>query len=344
MRLCLVGDEKNPPEIGERVVFQAVIRSLAESHEVHTLTGRDLFSANKLRELRRFRPTVIHSWAGPRWRTFVVLKLIKMITAAKVSVQTATRPQFSRLGLAVAKAFAPDLLLAQSPIWNRRFERAGFRVLTLGQGVDKTKFFVASEPRKLELRRQYALPPSQFVVLHVGHVTQQRGLNMLCRIAALPNYRVLVIGAVSAMRPASEVVAALQASGCDVRLEFIPNIADLFQASDCYVFPGGLAEESHLPLIFARKGDVPAIDTPLTPLEARACGVPVVTSKFGGLVRLLKDDQGTWFCDDETELMAAVELVRQKHQGRAIEPTAELLSWEQIGRQLSTLYDRLAAS
>jgi len=60
--------------------------------------------------------------------------------------------------------------------------------------------------------------------------------------------------------------------------EYVPNIEEIYNLADCYVFP-----------TFKRHN---CIDMPLSVMEAMACNIPVISTKFGGLPKIFKEGNG----------------------------------------------------
>ena len=343
MRLCIVGDPYGVHDIGERKTVGQIAQGLKQKHDVLVLKPKDVLSPMKLKELRRFRPEIIHYWAGPRFQSFVILWAFKTISAASVSLNTAIRPQLSKLGLHLGRLFKPDLILAQSEFYLDQFRKFGFATRFLPNGVDTSKFLPVDGAKKQELRSRYSIPGDEYVISHVGHITPWRSLEVFNELARDRGTHVLIVGSTSLFEPHPEILAVLKQSGCDVRLEFFPNIAEVYQLSDCYVFPGGVAQPSALPLLIPERMKVPAIEIPLSVLEARACGLSVVTSRFGGLESLFASDEGVHFCNSTAEILETTEQIREEGSVPAPPAIVERYDWVNVLAELTTHYDTLSS-
>ena len=344
MRICIVGDPYGVHDIGERKAVSQIVHGLRKNNDVLVLEPKDILSSSKVKKLRNFQPDIVHYWAGPKFRSFVILWAFKVVSGAKLSLTTAIRPELSRLGLRFASCFSPDLLLAQSEFYLTQFRRFGFNAQFFPNGVDTSKFYGVDESKRRELRKRHSVPADNFVILHIGHITPWRSLGILNELAVDEDNYVLIVGSTSLFKPDPEVLASLKLSGCDVRLEFFPDIAEIYQLSDCYVFPGGAEQQSDLPFLIPEKKRVPAIEIPLSVLEARACGLNVVTSRFGGLEHLFASDEGVHFCNSAAEILEAVGRIRTE---RAIPLTHKNLmryDWTNVLTELIKHYNALSSS
>lgn len=78
---------------------------------------------------------------------------------------------------------------------------------------------------------------------------------------------------------------------------FIERIEEIYHLSDLYIFP------------VVKKNS--SIGLPLSILEARACGVPVVTTNFGSTHYFLGNDNGNIFYSEPEEFPTRVEEVKK---------------------------------
>ena len=344
MRICIIGNPYGVHDIGERKVVSEIVQALKDNdndnNEVFILRPRDVLSLSKLHELRAFCPQIVHYWAGPRFQSFVILWIFKLISGARVSLNTAIRPEMSKLGLYLAGYIKPSLVLAQSKYYMDQFSSYGFAVSFFPNGVDTSKFFSVDAAKKQELRARYGIPQDKFVILHVGHITPWRSLDMLGELAADKENYVLIIGSTSLFCPHEEIAKLLKNSGCDVRLEYVPDIAEVYQLSDCYVFPGGY-QQSGLALLSPRSRQVPAIEIPLSVLEAAACNLKVVTSRFGGIETCPGPGENIHFFDSSTEIPGLI--ARLRMVAGSLQTSGSILryDWKKIVVELTKLYEKL---
>jgi glycosyltransferase involved in cell wall biosynthesis len=137
--------------------------------------------------------------------------------------------------------------------------------------------------------------------------------------------RCTVVLVASSSTPQEERVAAtLRAAGVHLFTEYLPAIHELYQLADCYVFP-------------VRSTDN-AIELPLSVLEALACDLPVVTTRFGDLPALFDcpgRPPGFVFVDTPGELCSeAARLSRAAAAGGGTRPLAIPYSWDAVAERL----------
>ena len=122
----------------------------------------------------------------------------------------------------------------------------------------------------------------------------------------------------------------LKDAGCIVWTNYFPNLEEIYALSDCYVFP-----------TINRRA---CIETPLSVLEAMACNLPVITTKFGALPRMFKEGEGLFFIKSEREVSKIIEIL--KNNNLKIKTREKILpySWEVIGKRLIKIYSELIYS
>jgi len=87
--------------------------------------------------------------------------------------------------------------------------------------------------------------------------------------------QLLVVGSTTTIR-SNEEVQSLEETGSIIINDYIASIEEIYQLSDCYIFPT-IDEKA-------------AIQVPLSVLEASSCGIPVVSTEFGGLKDIFSNE------------------------------------------------------
>jgi len=190
-----------------------------------------------------------------------------------------------------------------------------------------------SEQKKRALRGAYGLPEGRPIVLHVGHVRANRNLDCLLDAQRSGRYQVVVIGSPSQSEP-GELRKRLEGGGCIVRTDFLPNVEEMYQAADAYVFTVKPVAPAEYP---RRYQEVGVIDFPLSILEAMANGLPVVTTRHDAVDYFLGDVSGLRYFDG-TGLDCLQQLDALHGQPVATRKAAERFDLIHVMTQLSAFY------
>ena len=199
-------------------------------------------------------------------------------------------------------------------------------VLVNVSGVNLNKFVVKHAPaRKSEIREKLDLPPDKLIVLHAGHLKEDRNLLSLIPIQSDPDIQLVIIGSTSTDQSAT-VTSALKGAGIIVVTEYLPSIEEYFHAADCYVFP----------TINQRA----AIQVPLGVLEALASGLPVVSTNFGGLKDTFGQFDGAIRYFNEREFGSLNEIIKHHCSARSSAGRyLDLISWESVAANVVKCYE-----
>lgn len=333
MKICLIGDFSQNFDEGFKNTSHSLARALEARHEVVRLNVKQVRGAAFWRAAGRARPDIIHTLAQPTEQSLVLTRLLKARWGRARTVLSALRAERYFAGgagpgrRALLRALRPDLVLAQSAAAERLFRSAGCATAQLPNGVDLQRFTPAGPARKAELRAKYGITPDRPVVLHVGHLEAARNLTALEGLLA-KGIQVVVAGSLY-MGTNHGLIARLEGAGFRLFKGYQPQIEELYQLADGYVFP-------------ARPGD--SITMPLSVLEAMACNLPVATTRFVGLEQAFRPGGGLCFIDDLNQVVARVE---DALAAAATCRTRELvahLSWQAVGERLQAHYARLVAA
>ena len=99
----------------------------------------------------------------------------------------------------------------------------------------------------------------------------------------------------------------LEKKGIIILDEFIERIDEIYQLSDLYIFP---VEDQNS-----------SIGMPLSILEARACGIPVLSTDYGSVEKFLGDDFGGIFYSQPnkfSEVLKHFQLNKKKDYTRTL--------------------------
>ncbi len=302
MKICLLGDFTGTPDEGMKNISQTTYAFLSMKNEVKKVNTRDVTKLTVLMQLRKFRPDIVHYLHGPTIRSLIILKIIRLILHQNVKIiVSATRPFFSKFSQEFISFFKPDLILTQSEKFENFFKKHGCRVRFFPNAVDCRLFTPVDSYSKKYFRKKYNLPYNKKIVLHVGHLKQNRKLKTFLKIQSLKGFQVVVVGG-TGEKTDEFLKNTLKRAGIIVIHEFIKNISEIYRASDLYLFPISDAKEQ-LPESY---NEIGAIDLPLSVLEAMACNLPVVTTPFGALPRLFKQGNGFEYAQSENDMIQKV--------------------------------------
>ena len=341
-RICVLTEElSGAPDEGRKKFALALADALArQQHAVSLVATRGsaasllpgarlapapstFLSRGLAAELRQSRPDVIFyvATASTTVMAFVRSRALKAMcpTAAVVLLGLQAR-RHGRLARRAIRYLRPDLVCVQAPDSQRYLEQLGCSVRLLPSGVDAHTFCPVAPERRRELRSRYGLRLDAPTVLHVGHLKAGRGIRRLAELSSGGACQVVLVTSSSTPRDL-ELARELQLAGVTVRTQYEPYVEQLYQLADCYVFPVESTDN--------------AIEVPLSVLEAFACDLPVVTSRFGGLPRLFggANCPGLAFVDSTAALVeAATRLARCPQRGTR--PLALPYSWEAIASRL----------
>lgn len=158
----------------------------------------------------------------------------------------------------------------------------GKKASYLRTGVDTGKFVPVDAEAKARLREKYGVAPGKKVVTHVGHLTEGRNIRQLLKLGE--DYHVfLVVSPQTEAQRDPQLRAELEHRPYTNIIDtYLNDIQEIYQMSDAYLFP---VEQKCC-----------CIDVPLSALEAAACGVPVVATRYGEL-REFEGKPGFCFID-----------------------------------------------
>jgi glycosyltransferase involved in cell wall biosynthesis len=233
-----------------------------------------------------------------------------------------------RISLAtVSKRTAEELAL--------HFARSDVSVIP--NAVDLARFNPPERLRRRELARKFLqLPDEEFVLLLVGNDWKSKGLaSLLHAVATLQHLplRLLVVGRDDST-PFLALIQRLRLAGRVLFQPPSPDIMQFYAAADVYTGPS-LHDSFALP-----------------PLEAMACGLPVITSVTNGGSQIITEGADGFVLRDAQDSAALSRLITQLYEqpelqrsiGENAARTAQSYSWHRNASETWEFLTKAAAT
>jgi len=332
MRILLAAETiTNRPREGTLVFLMHLVRLLHREGELSVVHASGEIDP----DIRAFRALSL--------KTFVTKNLIRMTNAERFDIAIyvpqsgliaagLTRAALLRffakspvivIGLQEQNAGGLDRLLSRlgradlvlSPVRAVRdwIEGLGIDTGFIMPGFDERVFKPVNPDFRSRLRGKYDLPNDRYILLHVGHVKESRNLEVLLRYRDWgPDIQPVI--------KAGEIdlswARRLRMAGIIVIDEYLHDVHELYQASDAYLFP-----------VIKPTG---AVAFPLSVIEACACNLPVLTTRFGELPQMIREGNGFMYYDRSSEIGGKIASLRQSRPDTAAK--VREFSWEMVFR------------
>jgi glycosyltransferase involved in cell wall biosynthesis len=293
-----------------------------DNSDTSSVKTNKLFLSLRLRAaIRSFRPDVICyvPSASATLFSFLRSRMLKLYWPAVRVVMVSLQPrQYNPVSQRLIRFLSPDMVFVQDEVAMKRLLGLGCHARLLPSGVDLKKFTPVSAEKKAELRSKYHLEPQTFTVLHVGHATTGRNIELLAQVQHKYHAQVVFVGSSLQHEDRHTLTSHLQGNGVVVLNEYFPNIEEIYQLADCYLFP-----------VFS---DRACIGVPLSVLEAMACNLPVVSVRYGNLPALFEEGRGLVYADTPEKLIQGIAAVRNYNGGCQTREKVTPYSWQRIAR------------
>lgn len=330
MKICLLGEYSGNSDEGMRKVsFHFAEELKKQQHQVLSLDLREVFSKAFWKDFKAFKPEIIHYVHGPSIKSFIVLKIVSVNGRGVKTVISAMHPCFTILSKRFIPFFKPDLILTQSKETEEMFKKRGCKTEFLPCGVDVKKFTPVTIRAKEELREKYGIDKEKFIILHIGSMKEGRNVQLLEKLQNENNQVVIVAATSTGIE--KNLTKQLKKSGCLVWTRHFRDIEEVYALSDCYIFP------------VPPENRINSIEMPLSVLEAMSCNLPVITTKFGALPKVFKENAGLFFIENENVIFTALEGIKNGVMVKIREKVIPY-SWENIGKKLEEIYIKLMDS
>jgi glycosyltransferase involved in cell wall biosynthesis len=283
-----------------------------------------IWSIGFWRKISVLRPHVLHYIPGPTVKGLILAKFLQKLTRSKLVV-SATKPVLPESFKKLAGLLSPDLTIVQSDGSEKLFNNLGYKTAFMPNGVDTKRFAPVDLQQKKKLRDKYGLNENDFIVLHIGPI--KRGRNQQALLQLKNGEKILLISSVT--NPSEkEADKDLISDNPNVLIwrTYFRNIEEIYKLADVYIFP-----------VFEKLN---SIDIPLSVLEAMSCNLPVVTSRYGGLERILQVGDGLSYIQNEDEIRKIVSELKENGIVGGIHTREKVLkfSWNNVSNDLASVY------
>jgi UDP-glucose:(heptosyl)LPS alpha-1,3-glucosyltransferase len=180
-------------------------------------------------------------------------------------------------------------------------------------------------------RFDLSIPPQVFAILLIGNDWRKKGLYLLLEaVSSLENSDIwILVRGDDASSSCQDTIIRLGLGGQVKFLKSIPEIDPYYAASDLYIGPS--LEDS-----FA-----------IPPLEAMACGLPVIVSSRAGVSELITHAENGFILDDPTDVKELASLIHTNYKnpdlrsriGQCAAQTAGAYTWQRNGERFKKIID-----
>jgi glycosyltransferase involved in cell wall biosynthesis len=330
MRLCLIGDFSMDLDEGYKNVSHHLADELEQQLILSKLNIKKSGSYSFWKQLFSESPDIFHIITQPTFSSLLFAALLKVFWNKAKIIISALRPETyfgtsaGWLNKKLVSLLHPDLILVQSNVFITLFNQLGCETRQLNNGVDIDQFHPATLEEKRNLRQKYSLDAESTVVLHVGHLEKARNLDQLIPLVG-PGLQIVVAGSVY-LGTNYGLILTLENAGLRIFKGYQAHIEEFYMLADIYVF-------------LANPGD--SLSMPLSVLEAFACNLPVITTRFKGLENTFKNENGVIFIDSQDDLPSAIEKIKSYTLMVNTRKMVENMSWHSISMQLQKIYMEL---
>lgn len=294
-------------ELSSKYELTVICREGMDERNIHQISTNALFLSRKLyRTIKQLNPkTIVYfPFASSTFASYLRLKSISLFSRKSNVVFIALQPKcLSKWQHIVVKLFLkPKYALTPSPeLFNEWQQKAIMsKLFPLLTSLEKFKP-LSDSTKKNNLRKKYGLPFDKFIISHMGHLNYGRNLQSLIPLQDNQT-QVVVVSSTSTPKDAIgpiNIQKELINNGIIIIDQYIEHIKEIYQLSDLYIFPVEAKNSS--------------IGMPLSILEARACGIRVLTTDFGSIRHFLDNDNGNIFYSASSEFSQSLSQIRSNY-------------------------------
>ena len=328
VKILLIGDFSSNYDEGLKNIAKYFYKLLSSNHEVDQLNVKEITLKKLLKVNNNY--DIIHYFTSPTLSSIIMMKFFSIKSGSSKKIVSCLHPDFSifiknRISRKlIGLFFKVDILLYQAD--KQILKDMSDILIYLSNGVDIKKFKPAKDSEKIRLREKYGLETDKFTILHVGHISEKRNLEILAKIKNMNNNFQILIVSGKYLGIDKIILENLKKSGCNVLINYYPNIEEIYALSDCYVFP----------VLWGN-----TINIPLTILEAMATNLPVVSLDYPTLT--IFNQKGLYLAENTQDILKEIKnLKNDLDSDLKVRNREKVLnfSWEIIVQKLESVYEK----
>lgn len=248
---------------------------------IHIVNTNVLYYSKETKQIiKGFKPDSIiyFPFQSSTFASYLRLKILSILSKKSKVLLIALQPKplyaWQKL---IVKFIKPKVAFTPSPTLHDYWNTLKIKNQLIPLLTDLSIFKPLND-EKTALRKKYGLPLDAYIISHMGHLNEGRNLRALIPLQNEGN-QVVIVSSSSTPEDALDkgsLKEYLIKSGILILDIYLENIEEIYQLSDLYIFP------------VVRKNS--SIGMPLSVLEARACGIPVLSTNYGSLNHFLGND------------------------------------------------------
>jgi len=315
-KVLLVTEYLNPPydegikktvfnlynNLKENYALKVISRTAFDDKDIQVVDSNALFISKEIKGIiKDYKPDMLlyFPFASTTFAAYLRFKVLNYYNKNRSSLIIALQPKpLKSWQELLIKLLRPKYALTPSPALKSFWDKNNIKNELLPLLTDLNIFKpIDKKTNKKELRRKYNLPEDAFIISHMGHLNNGRNLKSLVPLQKAGN-QIVIVGSSSTPKDSLGPVSLkedLLKEGIIILDGYIEHIEEIYQLSDIYIFP-----------VIAKTG---SIGMPLSIMEARGCGIPVITTDFGSLQHYLGDDnKSIWYSKPEDYMTSVQEI------------------------------------
>jgi len=290
-------------ELDQKYNLQIICRKGFQKDNIHITNSNKLFISKSIKsQIHKHQPEALiyFPFASATFAGYLRFFILSIFNKKAKNILFALQPKSLNFWQKfVIRFIKPKLALTPSPELHGFWNNMNISNLLTPLYTNLDNFTPLDNPsQKSELSKKYNIPLNSFIISHMGHLNEGRNLKSLIPLQKA-GYQVVIVGSSSTPKDSvgpSSLKKELLQEGIIILDGYIERIEEIYQLSDAYIFP-----------VIAKTG---SIGMPLSIMEARACGIPVITTDFGSLKTFLDSDFGNIYYSLPEKFLGFIEQLK----------------------------------